>query len=133
DPLFEANRVDEERSAPPAADGMPVKGGHGFVWMRPAVNVDRPIGMRPADIENVDALQFGNVDELDAIRREKLTRTTGRLAAGVRLELIQPAIGIHARCPRLKRDCLGVLTRRGKTPLARQPHTFLRRRRTPDP
>src|SRR5262249_22238193 len=62
--------------------------------------------------------------------REKLTRTTGRLAAGVRLELIQPAIGIHARCPRLKRDCLGVLTRRGKTPLARQPHTFLRRRRT---
>ena len=42
--------------------------------MRPAVHVYRAIGVRAADVEDVDALQLLKLDELDAVRREELTR-----------------------------------------------------------
>ena len=41
--------------------------------MRAAVHVDRAIGVRAADVEDEDALHLGELDELDAVRRQELT------------------------------------------------------------
>ena len=42
--------------------------------MRAAVQVHRAIGVRAADVEDKHTLEFGKFDDLDAIRREELTR-----------------------------------------------------------
>ena len=40
--------------------------------------------MRPADIHDEDALKIGHIDDLETIRRHKLARSAGSLAAGMR-------------------------------------------------
>ena len=72
--------------------------------MRAAVHVDGPEGVRAADVEDVDALQLGQLDELDAVRRLELTDDARRLAARVRLEAMAFAILVERRGPRLKRN-----------------------------
>src|SRR5687768_5098558 len=59
--------------------------------------------MRPADIEDVDPLLLGDLDELDAVWRLYLPHTSRRLAARVRLELMRQAVVVHLPGPRLKR------------------------------
>jgi hypothetical protein len=70
--------------------------------MRPAVQVDRPESMGPADIEDVDALQFRNLDNLHAVRRQEHSRATRWLAARVRFERIRPATGVQGPRPGLE-------------------------------
>src|SRR5678810_918298 len=76
--------------------------------MRPAIHVYRAIGVRPADVEDVDALEFLQFDELDAVGREERARDTRWLAARVRLELVDHAVGEYAAGPRLERHVLHV-------------------------
>ena len=70
--------------------------------MRAAVHVDRSVGVRPADVEDVDALQIGELDELDAVRRQELAEHAGGLASRVRLELVLLAVVEDGFRPRLK-------------------------------
>ena len=56
--------------------------------MRAAVGVDRAVRVRAADVEDVDPLDLGQLDELDAVRRQELADEPRRLAPRVRLELI---------------------------------------------
>ena len=72
--------------------------------MRAAVHVDRAIGVRTADVEDEDALQFGEFDDLDAVRRQELPDATRRLAPRVRFELILEAVGVDRLGPRLERN-----------------------------
>jgi hypothetical protein len=69
--------------------------------MRPAIHIDDAECVRSADIKDEHALKIRQLDKLDAIRRQELTRPTGRLATCVRLELILPAILRDAFCPGL--------------------------------
>jgi hypothetical protein len=59
--------------------------------------------VRTADVEDEDALRLGQLDELDAVRRQELAGRARRLAAGVRLELVLLAIVVHRLGPRLER------------------------------
>ena len=72
--------------------------------MRPAVHVDRPIAVWPADVEDVDALELGEIDELHAVRRQQDARDARGLASCVRLQLMGPAVGSQGPRPRLIRD-----------------------------
>src|SRR6185436_7924051 len=74
--------------------------------MRAAVHVDRAIGVRAADVEDVDALEFTELDDLDSVRREELARDARRFAPRVRLELVVLAIFEECLGPRLERRVL---------------------------
>ena len=58
--------------------------------------------MRPADIEDVDTLQIGVLDELRAVGREELAQHPRGLAARVRLELVLLTILPERLRPRLE-------------------------------
>ncbi len=51
---------------------MTVIGRNDLGGVAAAVHVDLAIGVRAADIENVEALQFLDLDDFDAIWRQKL-------------------------------------------------------------
>ena len=72
--------------------------------MRAAVGVDGAIGVRPADVEDVDPLDLGKIDELDAVRRQELPHEARGLAPRVGLELVDAAIGEERLRPRLEGD-----------------------------
>src|SRR5438477_8087680 len=74
--------------------------------MRPAVQINCPEGMGTADIEDVDPLELGHLDNLHSVGRQEHPRATGGLAPCVRLELIQPAIGVQRSRPRLEGQIL---------------------------
>jgi hypothetical protein len=59
--------------------------------------------MRPADVEDVDALQFRQLHELDAVRRLDLAHAAGRLAPRMRLELVLQPFFVHLARPWLER------------------------------
>ena len=75
--------------------------------MRTAVHVDGAVGVRAADVEDIDALQLGEVYELHAIRRQELTRDARRLATGVWLELVLLPVVVDRTGPRLERHLSG--------------------------
>ena len=52
--------------------------------MAAAVHVDGAPGVRPADVEDVDPLRLGQLDDLDAVGGHERPRHTGGLAARVR-------------------------------------------------
>ena len=83
--------------------------------MRAAVHVDRAEGVRAADVEDVDALQLGQLDELDAVRREELPRDARRLAPRVRLELVALTICEERLRPRLERSVFQARADSGST------------------
>src|SRR5688572_6561904 len=101
--LVEADRVHHERVAFPPADGMTVIAGRQVLRVRATVHVDGAERVRPADIEDIDALQLGGLDELRAVRREELTGHSRRLAARVRLELVLLTLGEQRLRPWLER------------------------------
>src|SRR5262245_53475227 len=71
--------------------------------MRFTVQVDCPVCVRTADIEDQDPLQFGHFDDLGSIWSHKLAGAARRLAAGVRLEFIVPAVVVKRLGPGLVR------------------------------
>ena len=101
--FVEADGVDDERVALPPADRVTVEARRQVSRVRPPVHVDGPIGVRSADVEDVDPLHFRQLDELDAVRRQELTRDPGRLAARVRLQLVLLPVVVDRSRPRLKR------------------------------
>src|SRR5438105_9595243 len=96
--------------------------------MRAAVHEDLAIGMRSADVEDEDAIDLRQLDELDTVRRQELAHEAGRLAARVRLELILRAVREQRLRPRLERNRLARLD--GLSAAApRQPHALVLRGR----
>src|SRR4051812_31914489 len=85
--LVEADAVHHERVALPPPDRVTVEARRQLRWMFPAVHENRAVGMRAADVEDVRHLLIGQLDQFRAVRRQPLTRTARRLAAGVRFEL----------------------------------------------
>src|SRR6185295_6157024 len=96
--------------------------------MRAAVHVDLAIGVRAADVEDEDALDLRQLDELDAVRRQELAHEPRRLAARVWLELVPVAIGEQCLSPRLERHRFGRLDRLSAA-ATWQEHAFVARRR----
>src|SRR5574339_453266 len=95
--------------------------------MRAAVHVDGAIGVRAADVEDVDALEFAELDDLNSVRCEELARDAGRFATRVRLELVVLAIFEERLGPWLERRVLQSQWIRDHR--AREPDAlFLRRR-----
>ena len=101
--LVVADGVHDQRVAVPPADGVAVVGGREVGRVRPSVHVDGAERVRAADVEDVDALGFGQLDELHAVGRQELPRRPRRLAPRVRLELVLLPIVVHRLGPRLKR------------------------------
>jgi hypothetical protein len=60
--------------------------------MRPPIQVNSAVGVRPTDVENVDTLHLGKFNKLDPVRREKLSYPAGRLAPRVRFQLVDSSI-----------------------------------------
>src|SRR5690606_8728530 len=112
----------------PPADRVTVVARGQVARMRASVHVDGAEGVRAADVENVEALLLGQLDELDAVRRQELARGPGRLAAGMRLELVNLASVVERLRPRLERHLVGGSDRVGDAEEWR-PNAFLLDRR----
>jgi len=95
--------------------------------MHPSVHEDRSIGVWSADVEDVNALQFGEIHELDAVWRQELPGNPRRLATGVGFELVLLSVVEDRSRPRLEGD--GALEGLPAA-AARQPDAFFRRRRS---
>src|SRR2546423_14504080 len=93
EPLVVADGVDDERVAFPPADRVAVERRREGGRMRAAVHEDLAVRMRATDVEDEDAFNLRQLDELDAVRREELAHEPRRLAARVRLELGLRALG----------------------------------------
>src|SRR5204862_239463 len=78
----------------PMTDGVAVIAGLEILRMRTAVHVNRPVGVRSTDIKNVHTLDFRHIDELYAVGRDELSRTSGDFAARVGLITF-----LWCRCP----------------------------------
>src|SRR5438128_413968 len=100
--FIEADGIDDKRLFVPVADGVSVIIGNPILGMRPSVHINHAECMGSANIHDVQPLQFGLIYKLDSVRREKLPRSAGRLAACMRLELILPAISEYLQRPGLK-------------------------------
>ena len=94
--------------------------------MRAAVHVNRSVSVRPADVEDVDALQIGELDELDAVRCQELAEHTRGLTACVGFELVLLAVLEDGFRPRLK-GCVLEPQRVGCDTTG-EPHAFFLRR-----
>ena len=81
--------------------------------MRAPVHVDGAEGVRPADVEDVEPLLVGHLEELDAVGRLELTRHPRRLAAGVRLQLVLLALDEERASPRLPRHLVDLRAKIG--------------------
>src|SRR5262245_7107459 len=101
--FVEADRIDHEGVALPLADRVTVEARRERRRML-AVHVDRPVGVRAADVEDVGDLRLGQFQEFGTVRRQPLTRAPRRLAAGVRFELHPAAIVGHRARPRHVRN-----------------------------
>src|SRR5215216_6471208 len=97
--------------------------------VRASIHVDRAEGVRPADVEEVDALRVGELDEFDTVRRLKLPRDAGRMTARMRLEFVDLAVLEHLARPRLERQLIDWLDRRTGDAGTRQPDALFFRRR----
>src|SRR5262245_65727454 len=77
---------------------MAVEARRQVLRMLAAVEIDRAVAVRAADVEDVGNLRFGQLQELGAVGRQPLARSARWLAARVRLELVAAAIvGDRAR------------------------------------
>src|SRR5687768_17510540 len=100
--LVEALGIDDQRVAFPPADRMAVVGRSEVLRMAAAIHINRPEGVRAADIEDIDSIQLGQLDDLDAVRRHERARHARRLTPRVRLELMRVAVGDDRARPRLQ-------------------------------
>src|SRR5215216_6200461 len=97
--------------------------------MGAAIHVDRAEGVRPADVENIDLLLVRQLDELDAVWRLELAGDARRLAARVRLELVDLAIGEQRTRPWLDRQLIDGFDGRASDARTGQPDTLVSWRR----
>ena len=95
-----------------------------MAWVRAAVHVDRPVGVGSTNIEDVDALKFGKLDELHAIRGQELSGDARRLAACMRFQFVLLPIVVYRPGPWLKRH-LRYRSNRGGDAEHRQPQALV--------
>src|SRR2546426_1854543 len=69
-------------------NGVPIVAGNQIPGVIPAIHIYDPVRMRPSDIEDVDTLEFGHVDDLDPVGCDQLPRPTRGFAARMRLVAI---------------------------------------------
>src|SRR5262249_45824491 len=101
----ETSGVDNQRVLFPMPDGMPVGRRIEFLRMRPAIHKNNAKRVGTAYIEDIHALQIGQIHELDAIRSLKLTRYSRRMTSRVRFEFVDLAVIVERFGPRLKWNC----------------------------
>lgn len=72
--------------------------------MRTSIHVNRPVRVRSTDIKKINALDFGHVDELHAVGRDELPRTSRDFAARVGFVAFEGCFARLVQCarPRLK-------------------------------
>src|SRR5262245_64756273 len=80
--------VDNQRVLFPMPDGMPIRGGIEFLRMRPAIHKNNSKRVRTAYIEDIHALQIGEMQEIHAIRSLKLKSYHRWMTSCVRLDLM---------------------------------------------
>jgi hypothetical protein len=105
-PLFlvEAHRIDDERIAVPAADGVAEIGRPQIGWMLTGIGVDHAPRVWSGDVEDEDALLLRDLDDLEAGGVEE-SRSAGGLTADERGIEVGARLAIVVEClrPRLKR------------------------------
>src|SRR5215510_15079222 len=81
--------------------------------MTAAIHVDRAVALRVGNIEDVDALELRQLEDLEPVRRHELTRSARRLAARVRFAREREALAIvgELSCPWLQRNLIDVHAR----------------------
>ena len=121
--LVVAGRVHDERIAVPPPDRMPVIGGREVLRVRAPVHVDGAERVRTTDVEDVDALRLGQLDELDAVGRQELAGRARRLAAACAARARSSADVVHRFRPRLERHglCTAQSGRGCRRPAATRP------------
>ncbi|PYR98607.1 MAG: hypothetical protein DMG12_22525 [Acidobacteria bacterium] len=83
--FVETDRIDHQRVALPASDGMAQESRPHIIaaGMRATIHINDPPGVRPGDVEDEDTLEFGHVHDLKAGCIEKRW-STGSLASNQR-------------------------------------------------
>src|SRR5262245_37397889 len=94
--------VDNQRVLFPMPDGMSIRSGIDFFRMRPAIHENNPKRVGPTDIEDIHALQIGQVHEIYSVRSLKLTRYPRRMTSRVRFEFVNLPVIVERFSPRLK-------------------------------
>ena len=119
--FVEADRIDDQRVAFPAADRVSAVGRRQVGRMWPAVVENRPEAVGAAGLEDEQALVLTIVDELRAIGGGDLTRAARGFAAHVRFVADLDAVGEQRPGPGLKRN-LTELRLGGEERIGRVPH-----------
>src|ERR1043166_7673742 len=130
--FVESDRVNDQRVAFPAADGVPEKGWIGIFRMPTAVGVNRPPDVRAALEDEEDPI--AQLKDLKWERRGHQPRNTRRQTARFRIVLLKISLTllVDASGPGLKRDDHRLLDRRSAgiadagevCDYARIPHAF---------
>src|SRR5690349_4979820 len=97
--LVESNRIHDQRVLFPVPDRMPVVAGLEILRVRPSIHIDRAIGMRTTDVEDVNQLLLGKLDELHSIRRDELPGSSRSLAPRMRLVAFKSLLAIIMQRP----------------------------------
>src|SRR3989442_15630452 len=91
-------------------NGVPIVAGNQIRGVIPAIHIYDPVRMRPSDIEDVDTLEFGYVDDLDPVGCDQLPRPTRGFAARMRFvaqDVRMPVIDKRS-CPGLEGNVIDV-------------------------
>ena len=91
--------------------------------MRTAVEINRAVGVRAADVEDEDPLKLRQLDDLHTVRGQQLARGARGLAARMRFEPVPHTLAGEYTCPGLERDRPGIDEDRGAA-FPRKPDTL---------
>src|SRR5262245_34907254 len=70
-----------------------------ILGVRTAIHIDRPPRVRPSDVEDVDPLFLGHIDELDSIRRDELPGPAAGFTTRMRLVAFKRGLTISVQRP----------------------------------
>src|SRR5215475_581881 len=105
--LVHTGCLDHEGVTLPVADRIAVVGRDEILRMLRAVQIDDPVRVRSAHIQDIDTFQILLlVDELGAVRRGELSGNPRSLTARMRLELVNLALVVDSARPRLERNLI---------------------------
>src|SRR5580765_3058033 len=85
---------------------MAVVTRHEVLRVRAPVHVDDAEGVRTAFVEDENLLELPYLDELNAVRRQKLSSDARWMTPRMRLQLVALTILVQRLRPRLERDLL---------------------------
>jgi len=79
--FIEADRIDDQSVVLPLPDRVPIVAWAEACGVTPSIHVEDPVGVGATDIEDIDAFKVGYLDDLNAIRSNRLARSARRFAA----------------------------------------------------